>query len=211
MSIAEKLVTIAENEQKVYDAGKKSGRDDFWDDYLECGKNQGNYLYAFAAFGWNDKTYNPPENSTFVVSINASGMYNYSQITDTKVTLDFRKLKQNVANIFSNSKLKTIRKIIVSEKTDALKQAFVGCADLENVTFEGTIANNISLSSSSKLTLDSLKSIITALKDFSGTDKEFTCKLTLSSDSKTLLENDGATAPNGLTWLEYITLKRWNS
>ena len=33
MSIAEKLTTIAENEQKVYDAGQKSEYDRFWDSY----------------------------------------------------------------------------------------------------------------------------------------------------------------------------------
>lgn len=175
MSITDKLVTIAENEQKVYDAGKKSERDDFWDDYLYYGKNLGNYLYAFAAFGWNDKTYNPPENSTLVVSINASGMYNYSHITDTKVTLDFRNLINNTTNIFAYSKIKTIPKIIVNEKTGVFTSAFTGCSALENVTFEGTIANNISLSSSSKLTHDSLMSVINALYNFSGTTETRTC------------------------------------
>lgn len=175
MSITDKLVTIAENEQKVYDAGKKSGRDDFWDDYLDYGKNQGIYLYAFAGFGWNDQTYNPPENSTLVVSINATGMYNYSRITDVKVTLDFRNLKQNVGNCFANSKIKTIPKIIVDEKTAGLVSAFSSCADLENITLEGTMANNISLSSSSKLTHDSLMSVINALYNFSGTTETRTC------------------------------------
>ena len=33
MSIADKLTTIAENEQKVYDAGAKSEHDKFWDSY----------------------------------------------------------------------------------------------------------------------------------------------------------------------------------
>ena len=38
MSIAEKLQQIAENEQNVYDAGKKAQYDEFWDNY----QNKGN-------------------------------------------------------------------------------------------------------------------------------------------------------------------------
>ncbi len=38
MSIADKLTTIAENEQKVYDAGAKSEHDKFWDAFQDNGK-----------------------------------------------------------------------------------------------------------------------------------------------------------------------------
>lgn len=62
MSIAEKLVTIAENEQKVYEAGKQDGvqsaYDRFWDDYQLNGKRT-NYAYAFTREGWSDVTFRP--------------------------------------------------------------------------------------------------------------------------------------------------------
>ena len=45
MSIAEKLTTIAENEQKVYDAGAKSEYDKFWDAIQQNG-NRTNYQAA---------------------------------------------------------------------------------------------------------------------------------------------------------------------
>lgn len=48
MSIAEKLTTIAENEQRVYDAGKKAEADLFWDEYQNNGARV-DYQHAFRA------------------------------------------------------------------------------------------------------------------------------------------------------------------
>ena len=69
MSIAEKLTTIAENEQKVYEAGQKSEYDRFWDDFQENG-NRTNYLSAFGAM-WTKETFKPkypirPTNAYFM-------------------------------------------------------------------------------------------------------------------------------------------------
>lgn len=58
MSIADKLKTIAENEQKVYDAGAKSEYDRFWDTYQQNGKRTG-YSYAFTGVGWTDDLFKP--------------------------------------------------------------------------------------------------------------------------------------------------------
>ena len=52
MSIAEKLTTIAENEQRVYDAGKDAQWNTFWDDFQQNG-NRVQYLYAFMRWGAN--------------------------------------------------------------------------------------------------------------------------------------------------------------
>lgn len=60
MSVADKLQTIAENEQKVYDAGKKSQYDEFWDTYQLNG-NRTNYLGAFAGGVWS-KLFKPKYN-----------------------------------------------------------------------------------------------------------------------------------------------------
>lgn len=62
MSIADKLTTIAENQQKVYDAGYAKGQaasggasyyDEFWDAYQDYGKRT-NYASAFAGLGWRN-------------------------------------------------------------------------------------------------------------------------------------------------------------
>ena len=62
MSMADKLVTIAENEQKVYDAGKKAEQFDIWDAYQNNG-NACTYAYrlqsvAIGAENW-ERFYKP--------------------------------------------------------------------------------------------------------------------------------------------------------
>jgi hypothetical protein len=78
MSIAEKLLTIAENEQRVYDAGYEKGKaeggggdtdaafeagrqaawDEFWDATQWKGKRT-IYSYTFAGVGWNGNIFYP--------------------------------------------------------------------------------------------------------------------------------------------------------
>lgn len=62
MSIAKKLAQIAENEQRVYDAGKEAGKkseyDAFWDVYQNYGNRQ-HYSYAFAGHGWTKQNFKP--------------------------------------------------------------------------------------------------------------------------------------------------------
>lgn len=58
MSIVDKLTTIAENEQKVFDAGKQAEYDAFWDVY----QNKGNYVntqYMFSGEGWTPANFKP--------------------------------------------------------------------------------------------------------------------------------------------------------
>lgn len=57
MSIADKLTTIAENVPKVYDAGKKSQYDEFWDAYQNYG-NRTVYAYRFAG-NWASALFRP--------------------------------------------------------------------------------------------------------------------------------------------------------
>jgi hypothetical protein len=76
MSIAEKLQTIAENEQRVYEAGKKSEYDRFWDDYQQNG-NRTAYATAFGSC-WTEKTFRPkysmrPTNAYMMFFTNAGG------------------------------------------------------------------------------------------------------------------------------------------
>jgi hypothetical protein len=46
--------------------------------------------------------------------------------------------------------------------------------------------------------------------DYSGTEHEFKFTVSLTEQAQALLEADGATAPNGKTWLEYAADKGWN-
>lgn len=49
MSIAEKLTTIAENQEKVYEAGKDAEWNAFWDSFQQNGTRR-SYTYAFLKF-----------------------------------------------------------------------------------------------------------------------------------------------------------------
>ena len=61
-------------------------------------------------------------------------------------------------------RLKTIRKIIVSEAT-FFPSSFQNCKKLENIAFEGVIGSDIDFTSCTKLTEASIRSIITHLSD----------------------------------------------
>ena len=67
MSIADKLQTIVENEQKVYNAGYEKGKaeggsdsyyDDFWDSFQDNG-NRTDYRTSFTLKYWNETTFKP--------------------------------------------------------------------------------------------------------------------------------------------------------
>lgn len=74
MSIADKLVTVAENEQKVYEAGKKAEYDRFWDNYQDHG-NRTQYGFAFGGKGWGKSGLLPPK-YPIVLSSEAASQYN---------------------------------------------------------------------------------------------------------------------------------------
>ena len=76
MSIAAKLVTIALNEQNVYEAGKKVEYDRFWDSYQQNG-NRTFYWYAFSGSGWTKETLKPKHTVRFGrnASSEANGLF----------------------------------------------------------------------------------------------------------------------------------------
>ena len=91
MNIAEKLATIAENQQKVFDAGKKAFYDEFWDNYQSFG-NKTDYRYAFANgsytstnFSWNEKTFRPKYDIKPTVSVDR--MFGFNSIKDLEAHL----------------------------------------------------------------------------------------------------------------------------
>lgn len=85
MSIAEKLQIVAENEQKVYEAGKKTQYDEFWDAFQDYG-NKTNYANAFGGY-WNEKTLRPkydivPTNMYMFTHMDARGGTKEIEIED---------------------------------------------------------------------------------------------------------------------------------
>ena len=193
-SIAEKLVKIAENESKVYEAGKKAEYDAFWDGMQNYG-NRKTYNYAFAY--WDKFECIRPRYK--IVPIDAGGCYamflqnkgikkieaeyfDFSQKPrGTNLSTTYGYTFSSCSNLeeiediglipeyeYNNtfgycSKLHTIAKMGVDANTK-YSNAFVGCGELVNLTIVGTIGQNgFDIHWSTKLSADSLKSIINAL------------------------------------------------
>lgn len=210
MSIADKLTTIAENEQRVFEAGKKSEYDKFWDAYQSNGTLT-NYIRCFQGYFWDKDNFFPKYD--ICPSGDASNMFYAWEVSDTMPdrsfdlqqrledcgvrldtskatnmtnafaygraikrlpTIDVTGLTNASNSMFGYSNIITIDKIIVDESTP-IGTWFGGISNtFANVTFEGVIGANMTITSSG-LTHDSLISIINALKNFTdGTTKTLT-------------------------------------
>lgn len=157
--------TIAENEQRVYEAGIEEGKkaewDAFWDSYQDYG-NRRNYNTLFYNSGWTAITFKPKYD---MICTYASSMFAASHIVEINKKVDVTN-STSVATMFANATyLKTITNLIVSENNDLSGNVFLNCGALENLTISGTIGKNVDVHWSTKLTHDSLMSIINHLKD----------------------------------------------
>ena len=189
MSIEEKLTTIAENQQAVFDAGYNKGKAEggggdvqkafeegkaqrdyeWWDAYHK--QNKGDPLegervmweYAFYGAGWNDQLYNPVRD--IIIDNKSNYMFGNSQITNTKKTISMLGgASTDNRYTFRNSNLKTISKLIVYEGTVMLNQ-FIGCDKLISITIEGTIGTSVSFVDSELLSRASIENVVSCLSD----------------------------------------------
>ena len=197
MNIAEKLTTIAENEQKVFDAGRKS----FMETY-QGNANDGTLMFGSPA--WNSSTFYPVKDIDLhtrsfyyfswgkapyidlaqrledcgvrILPVTRTGAYSYAFLYCSVTRLPELDFSMYPTQPFNEtfayaSHLVTIDKLILGEHTGAFTRTFNSCNALKNIVIEGTIASSISFSSS-PLTVDSMKSIISSLKDYAGTTSE---------------------------------------
>lgn len=229
MSIAEKLTKVAENVQKVYEAGQEDGKktayDEFWDTYQEKGSRT-SYVYAFGGVGWDEKTFKPkysmkPKSATYMfaqsyanldsVVLDTSNLTNGAYMFQTYYgstlpTINISKITvtYNLAYMFAYSYLVTIEKLIVSENTAFVNTMFTNATRLENITFEGTIAKSgLDLSPCTKLTKESITSVINALSDTT-TSMKLTLSKTAVNTAFGINVDDVTTYPEGT---EYYNLR----
>lgn len=140
MNIAEKLTTIAENEQKVYDAGKKAEYDMFWDNFQENG-NRGSYGYGFNGLGWTDENFKPKYDIVIAPETSVSRIFGLSKITDLTALLD----RQGVIMDFSryaysgnvemfgyNTNIERVPSINLPASANYYRQ-FYGCTALHTI------------------------------------------------------------------------------
>lgn len=145
MDIAEKLVKIAENEQKVYDAGKKAEYDAFWDAYQNKGKRT-NYSYAFYGYNqtsnpWNDVTFKPKYNMK--LSARTNYMFYMAKITNLKQILEDLGVEfslvsgcDNVSRMFAYSDITHVPKLVVPSTVTNFSEVFYASYDLVEAEFE---------------------------------------------------------------------------
>lgn len=220
---------------EVYEAGIAKGLTDF-QNLLSRNGQRGAWNNVFTGTDFSGYTFNP----TIYPTTAASAFYNYSGaefpkgIDFSKAILDetvtgtgeipyqtfaYCRNQERIPDMnipiqyyytftFRTCYAKKIDIIRVAENTN-YSNTFSGCVYLEEVTFEGIIGKNISFANS-PLLVACTKHIIEHLKDYAGTDKEYTYTLTLKSTCWTALDAEGATAPGGITWRDYVTAKGWN-
>jgi hypothetical protein len=238
MSMGEKLEIIAENVPKVYESGKKAEYNDFWNnvgttgDYAFAGtawnkdifkpnRNIGVGNSGFFYHNWQGTPYDLAaqleELGVTMTLYSTADQQSFYCAWFTRIpSCDFSKCSGTFDRVFyqaPGTRLHTIDKIILPSegKITSFNNPFVGCTKLKNVTFEGVIDKSIAFTPC-PLTVASMKSIISCLKDFTGAS-EYSCTLTLKSSAFSALEAEGATAEyNGVacTWEELIDNKKWN-
>lgn len=162
----------------VYNAGKQAEQDRFWDEFQNYGERTG-YSYAFYSTGFDDLIYNPKYPIILTGKTSAGNMYAYNTIiTDTKVDIIFSGSDISTNMMFYGAtKLKTIKKIVFNETTQIATNTFTNTSNLENLTVEGVIAQSLYIHYSTKITHDSIMSVINHLKDYSGSGTTYTLNL----------------------------------
>jgi hypothetical protein len=184
MSIAEKFKTIAENVQKVFNAGKKAEYDAFWDGAIPDRTYYMDSTYRFAGRCWNDETFKPP----FKITMwgNCNGCFYNSRMTDIMPYVEFESYITSLSQAFQNSRVKAIPYINASNISSLASSfssaniesiigltvaastrfsgAFGGASGLKHVIFDGTIGQNgLNLQWSTLLDKESITSIINTL------------------------------------------------
>lgn len=215
--------------------GQKAERDAFWDMFQQNGART-NYQTAF--FRFDEEFFTPKYD---IAPDNATNMFFESYITDLKklletagVKLDFSKARYltscfqkstvthlpvinctnafttAIANLFLQAMaLVYVEKMIVTETTK-FSSSFQLTLSLAEIRFEGTIGEDVNFQWS-PLSVESMKSIISCLKNFKGTDSAFTKKVTFTDNCWAALEANSS-APDGTTWREYVgSTLGWNT
>ncbi len=198
MSLAKKLTTIAKNEQKVFEAGKQTEYDMFWDAHQKNGQRT-DYDGAFG--GWLPVNFRPKysmyvDNARYMFRMCRGTKFDLvERLKQMDVILDFSNCS-NFRCTFNMSSFTRVGEINISKaaETDYIfgyatslitidnlifdengilkgrNNEFHYCTELQNIKITGVIGQNgWNFNYCEKLTHDSLMSIINALKDYSGT------------------------------------------
>ena len=190
MNVAEKTIAAVEKIKKLYTAGAEKGMaevadlndelftvlnggdtggksfwDEFWDNFQNYG-NRRNYNQGFfGAYAWNDANFNPKYDIICSGTYTANSMFQNTNITRIPVVVDVSQCPTELYAIFAGaSKLKSIKKLVVSENNIFANGGFNSCSALVDLPIEGTIGQNgFNVQWSTKLSKASIYSVINAL------------------------------------------------
>ena len=222
MSIADKLTTVAENVPKIYEAGSKfldnylayqydcsyifAGRAWYSETFKPTKDIRPTYAATrmFIAFDYAKRSGTPLDLVKrlddlgvvldFSKCPNTNEMFNSAYISHIGV-IDLTKSTTVNTSTFGSAWIETIDELKVTENTK-FSSTFSGATALENITITGTIGQNgFSVAQSTKLSPESITSIINAL---STTTSGLTVTL-----SKTAVNNAfGINVDDPTTWAE---------
>ena len=196
----------AEKIPQVFEAGKKSEYDEFWDTFQDYG-NRTRYINAFSWNWWTDELYNPkyPLLCTSANAIENTFYYNTS-ITDTKVPIIVQAPNESatqnmLATFYRCHKLKTIP-LLSLEGVGNFRNTFTECYELETLNLQGIVeVDGFDLHWSTKLSKDSITSIINTL---SNTTNGLTLTLSQTAVDTSFETSEGLA--DGSTSSEWTTL-----
>lgn len=199
MSIAEKLTTIAENQQKVYGAGYEKGKAEggggSYEEGYEQGKIDGDISKYATSLSFMNAVF--PDDYEITISVqNLSTMPSFrgtkgvTKVTLTDVSLDkqytayqFLYLSQSIEELVLEDGIRFGSAGLLCNSAGALRRVigamdmsgvnadnlWGGCYELEEIRFvPTTIVANVGFQHSSKLSADSIQSIIDGLADLTG-------------------------------------------
>lgn len=233
-TIAEKLTTIAENEQKVYDKGHEKGMRKFWECFTVNG-NRSAYNGAFMNTDFSGTTLPSDLFKPCQASFGAFQLYvgsslplglNFSKVpmgtnitTCTGYRLFFN--AENIEEVYDIqlpaqatiqsmfegcTSLKKIDKLTVKSLTQ-FTNTFRNCNALTDITINGTIGQSISFIYS-PLSVASMKSVISHLATVTNSKTvTFTdaCWEALEASGKPYQEEWTGVTDETLTWKVYVT------
>ena len=182
---------FADKIPEVFETGKKSEYDEFWDNYQDNGLKE-NYSYAFAQ--WNKNTFQPKYDIKPTIASYMFNGFNHNRsveslpdlLKNNNITIDFSKCTAfmyfgsysyisdfgfidcsgatNLNHMFNMAqRLETVSLKLKDDGSQSFTNTFDTCTRLVNITIEGVIGKNISFSSSASLSKSSIISIVCAL------------------------------------------------
>ena len=231
---------MASGVNEVYEAGKKAEYENFWDNfnyfsiwdyhYAGTGWNKENFrptediilsVRTFARHGWNrDGIYDLVEHLKslgvkIIKMTSGRETFIYCTMFNRLPEIDATKATYFLDTFYGMIRLVTIDKLIINTDvvTNWSADIFGNCTRLVNINMEGSVLGKSISFLWCPLSVESIKSIILCLKDFSGTTSEYTTTITFKTSAFEALEAEGATAEyNGTpcTWAELIDNLKWN-